>query len=109
MTHALWKVVGQYLLNLNNISAKLVLGIIVTEMHIFANKKHIQGSSQSLSHVQLFVIPMKFCLQACLSMGFSRQECWSELSFLSPVQGCTDQYYSLFFKYSSTVKSTIMW
>ena len=38
---------------------------------------------QSLSHVQLFVIPRTVACQAPLSMRFSRQEYWSWLSFPS--------------------------
>ena len=37
-----------------------------------------------LSHVQLFATPWTVALQAPLSMGFSRQEYWSGLPFLSP-------------------------
>ena len=37
-----------------------------------------------LSHVQLFATPWNAACQASLSMGFSRQEYWSGLSFLSP-------------------------
>ena len=37
-----------------------------------------------LSHVQLFVTPWTVAHQAPLSMGFSRQEQWSGLSFPSP-------------------------
>ena len=37
-----------------------------------------------LSHVQLFATPWTIALQAPLSMGFSRQEHWSGLSFLPP-------------------------
>ena len=37
-----------------------------------------------LSHVQLFVIPWTAAYQVPLSMGFSRQESWSGLPFLSP-------------------------
>ena len=40
--------------------------------------------TQSLSHVQHFVTPWTVTCQAPLSMGFSRQEFWSELSFPSP-------------------------
>ena len=40
--------------------------------------------TQSLSHVQHFVTPWTVACQAPLSMGFSRQEFWSELSFPSP-------------------------
>ena len=37
-----------------------------------------------LSHVQLFATPWTVAYQAPPSMGFSRQECWSGLPFLSP-------------------------
>ena len=37
-----------------------------------------------LSHVQLFCDPMDCSHQAPLSMGFSRQEYWSQLPFPSP-------------------------
>ena len=39
---------------------------------------------KSLSHVQLFATPWTVAYQAPLSMGFSRQEYWSELQFPSP-------------------------
>ena len=39
---------------------------------------------KSLSHVQLFATPWTVARQAPLSMGFSRQEYWSELPFPSP-------------------------
>ena len=39
---------------------------------------------QSLSRVQLFVIPWTAAQQAALSMGLSRQEYWSGLPFPSP-------------------------
>ena len=39
---------------------------------------------KSLSHVWLFAIPWIVVYQASLSMGFSRQEYWSGLPFLSP-------------------------
>ena len=38
----------------------------------------------SPSHVQLFAIVWTVAYQAPLSMGFSRQECWSGLPFPSP-------------------------
>ena len=38
---------------------------------------------KSLSHVQLFATPWTVAYQAPLSMGFSRQEYWSGLSFPS--------------------------
>ena len=40
--------------------------------------------AKSLSHVQLFGTPWTVARQAPLSMGFSRQEYWSELPFPSP-------------------------
>ena len=39
---------------------------------------------KSLSHVRLFATPWTVACQAPLSMGFSRQECWSGLPFPSP-------------------------
>ena len=39
---------------------------------------------QSLICVQLFVTPWTASCQSPLSMGFSRQECWSGLPFPSP-------------------------
>ena len=46
---------------------------------------------QSLSHSQLFVTPWTVARQAALSIGFSKQEYWSELPFLLqgifPIQG----------------------
>ena len=39
---------------------------------------------KSLSCVQLFAIPWTVAYQASPSMGFSRQEYWSELLFPSP-------------------------
>ena len=39
---------------------------------------------KSLSRVRLFAAPWTVAYQASLSMGFSRQEYWSELPFPSP-------------------------
>ena len=39
---------------------------------------------ESLCRVQFFVIPWTLACQACPSMGFSRQQCWSGLPFPSP-------------------------
>ena len=39
---------------------------------------------KSLSRVQLFATPWSVAYQAPLSMGFSRQEYWSELPFAFP-------------------------
>ena len=59
------------------------------------HKSHPRGSShkplcqswsevKSLNSVRLFVTPWTVAYQALLSMGFSRQEYWSGLPFLSP-------------------------
>ena len=40
-----------------------------------------------VSHVRLFVTPWTVAYQAPLSLGFSRQEYWSELSFPLPGGG----------------------
>ena len=40
--------------------------------------------AQSFSHIQFFATERTVACQAPLSMGFSRQECWSGLSFRSP-------------------------
>ena len=39
---------------------------------------------KSLSRIRLFGTPWTVAYQALLSMGFSRQECWSGLPFPSP-------------------------
>ena len=44
---------------------------------------------KSLSCVQLFKTPWTVAYQAPPSMGFSRQEYWSGLSFPSPTRGST--------------------
>ena len=46
---------------------------------------HIWKKAKSLSRVQRFVIPWTVAHQALPSLGFSRQEHWSGLSFPSPV------------------------
>ena len=43
-----------------------------------------ESERKSLSRVQLFATPQTVAHQASLSMGFSRQEHWSELPFPSP-------------------------
>ena len=40
---------------------------------------------KSLSCVRLFATPWTVAYQAPLSMGFSKQECWSGLPFPSPM------------------------
>ena len=44
----------------------------------------IVSEVKSLSRVRLFATPWTVAYQAPLSMGFSRQECWSGLPFPSP-------------------------
>ena len=43
-----------------------------------------QSNVKSLSRVQLFATPWTVAYQTPLSMGFSRQACWSGLPFPSP-------------------------
>ena len=49
---------------------------------IILNRK--KERKKSLSHVRLFVTPWTVAYQAPLSMGFSRQECWSGVPLPSP-------------------------
>ena len=44
----------------------------------------IGNACMMLNHVRVFVIPWIVAYQAPPSMGFSRQEYWSGLPFLSP-------------------------
>ena len=55
-------------------------------LELFQNKNiNLKKSKrQSFSHVQLFATAWTVAQQAPLSMGFSRQEHWSGLSFSSP-------------------------
>ena len=55
--------------------------------HLLASNKPFKicsNLSHSLSHVLFFATPWTVAHQAPLSMGFSRQECWSGLPFPSP-------------------------
>ena len=49
-----------------------------------SNSKKERKKVKSLSRVRLFATPWTVAYQAPLSMGFSRQECWSGLPFPSP-------------------------
>ena len=42
------------------------------------------GTPKSISRIRLFVTPWTVACQASLSLGFPRQDYWSELPFLSP-------------------------
>ena len=44
----------------------------------------LESEVKSLSHVRLFATPWTVAYQAPLSVGFSRQGCWSGLPFPSP-------------------------
>ena len=50
----------------------------------FSNAWKWKVKVKSLSHVRLFTTPWPAAYQAPLSMGFSRQEYWSELPLPSP-------------------------
>ena len=54
------------------------------------NKAHITFSI--ISCVRLFVTPWTVAYQAPLSMGFSRQECWSGVPLPSPLMVLGDIY-----------------
>ena len=66
--------------------------LIKTYLHISYFQKDVRQLTvkdtseevKSLSRVQLFATPWTVAYQAPLSMGFSRQECWSGLPFPSP-------------------------
>ena len=45
---------------------------------------NLESEVKSLSHVRLFGTPSTVACQDPLSMGFSRQEYWSGLTFPSP-------------------------
>ena len=53
-------------------------------MMVIMIRKKERKKMKSLSHVSLFVTPWTITYQASLSMGFPRQEYWSELPFPSP-------------------------
>ena len=45
---------------------------------------HVCGGAHALSHVRFFATPWPVACQAPLCMEFSKQECWSRLSFSTP-------------------------
>ena len=49
---------------------------------IYPVKQHLRSNVCLLSRVQLFAIPRSITHQSTLSMGFSRQECWSGLLYI---------------------------
>ena len=57
---------------------------IVTLSLLYRAPSLLEVKVKSLSHVRLFATPWTVAYQASLSMGFSRQECWSGLPFPSP-------------------------
>ena len=54
---------------------------------------------QALSHVRLFETPWTITSQAPLSMGFPRQEYWSDLPFSSLVFVCISVQFTLRYKF----------
>ena len=52
--------------------------------HLVTTPRPPASEVKSLSRVRLFATPWTVAYQAPPSMGFSRQECWSGLPFLSP-------------------------
>ena len=66
---------------------KLETVLDTTFLFFFSPKNNLFGMKvkvKSLSHVRLFVTPWTVTHQAPLTVGFSRQEYWSGLSFPSP-------------------------
>ena len=53
-------------------------------MYTYLDLIALRYSLKSFSHVRLFGTPWTIAYQASPSMGFSRQEYWSGLSFPSP-------------------------
>ena len=51
---------------------------------LYSSIQYTKVKVKSLSRVWLFATPWTVAYQAPLSMGFSRQECWSGLPFPSP-------------------------
>jgi len=60
----------------------------------FSNAWKWKVKVKSLSHVWLFATPWTAAHQAPLSMGFSRQECWSGVPLPSP--NSTHRYHQMF-------------
>ena len=58
-----------------------------------------------LSHVRLFATPRTVAYQVPLSMGFSRQEYWSEISQSQKNKYCVKLYDSTYVKYSEESNS----
>ena len=56
----------------------------ISDLHSLRAVRKVKVKVKSLSHVRLFATPWTVAQQALPSMGFSRQEYWSGLPFLSP-------------------------
>ena len=61
-----------------------VHGVAKSQTRLKRLSTSVSQSVQSLSHVGLFATPWTVAHQAALSVGFSRQECWSGLPLSSP-------------------------
>ena len=59
-------------------------GMDLTEAEDIKKRWQEYTEVKSLSRVRLFATPWTVAYQAPLSMGFSKQECWSGLPFPSP-------------------------
>ena len=68
---------------LNHLS-ELTISIPFASLHGRSFLLYMWSEVKSLSHVRLFATPWTVAYHAPLSMGFSRQECWSGLPFPSP-------------------------
>ena len=72
---------------MGKIAILILKEILILDGHPGMNQYHCERKKvkvKLLSPVRLFVTPWTVAYQAPLSMGFSRQECWTGLPFPSP-------------------------
>ena len=62
----------------------IIVSFQIHMLILFCMLLYIKVKMKLLSRVRLFATPWTLVYQAPPSMGFSRQEYWSELSFPSP-------------------------
>ena len=75
-----WTFVSKVMFLLLNMLSRLVITFLPRSKRLLISWLLSPSAVILLSCVQLFVTPWIVC-QALLSMGFSRQECWSRLPF----------------------------
>ena len=89
--YGMWFYLNQLFKEKNRLTKNLFVQfkkiLLLNFRYIFVTGYKVKVKVKSLSHVRLFVTPWTVAYRAPLSMGFSRQECWSGLPFPSPI-GC---------------------